>query len=40
MARKINATTITLPTCHLAMLQDPRRVTEFIEQAATSIDRR
>ncbi len=40
MAQKINATTITLPTCHLAMLQEPRRVAEFIEQAATSFDRR
>jgi len=40
MARKINATTITLPTCHLAMLQDPRRVAQFIEQAATSFERR
>ena len=36
MAEKIGATTITLPTCHLAMLQEPRRVTEFIEQAANS----
>jgi len=40
MAQKINATTITLPTCHLAMLQDPRRVAEFIKQAATSIEGR
>jgi pimeloyl-ACP methyl ester carboxylesterase len=36
MAENIGATTITLPTCHLAMLQEPRRVAEFIEQAATS----
>ncbi|HEY0759981.1 MAG TPA: alpha/beta hydrolase [Acidisarcina sp.] len=38
MAKKINATTITLPTCHLAMLQEPRRVAQFIEEAATSFD--
>jgi pimeloyl-ACP methyl ester carboxylesterase len=37
MAQKINATTITLPTCHLAMLQEPVKVAEFIEQAATSV---
>lgn len=37
MAERIRATTITLPTCHLAMLQEPQRVAEFIEQAATSI---
>ncbi len=37
MAERIGATTITLPTCHLAMLQEPRRVAEFIEQAATSV---
>lgn len=40
MAERINATTITLPTCHLAMLQEPHKVAEFIEQAATSIERR
>jgi pimeloyl-ACP methyl ester carboxylesterase len=40
MAERINATTITLPTCHLAMLQEPLRVAEFIEQAATSVGRR
>jgi D-alanyl-D-alanine carboxypeptidase len=34
---KVNATTITLPTCHLAMLQEPLRVALFIEQAATSV---
>jgi pimeloyl-ACP methyl ester carboxylesterase len=37
MADKIGATTITLPTCHLAMLQEPQRVADFIEQAATSV---
>lgn len=40
MAQKINATTITLPTCHLAMLQEPRRVAQFIERAATSVEGR
>ena len=40
MARKINATIITLPTCHVAMLQEPARVAEFIEQAATSFGNR
>lgn len=40
MAETIGATTITLPTCHLAMLQEPRRVAEFIEQAATSLGSR
>lgn len=37
MAQRINATTITLPACHLAMLQEPLRVTRFIEQAATAV---
>jgi pimeloyl-ACP methyl ester carboxylesterase len=37
MAERINATTITLPTCHLAMLQEPLRVAEFIVRAATSL---
>jgi pimeloyl-ACP methyl ester carboxylesterase len=37
MAEKIGATTITLPTCHLAMLQEPLRVAEFIVRAATSL---
>jgi pimeloyl-ACP methyl ester carboxylesterase len=37
MAERMNATTITLPTCHLAMLQEPLRVAEFIERAATSV---
>lgn len=40
MAQRIDATTITLPTCHLAMLQEPQRVAEFIEQAARSIGER
>lgn len=37
MAERMGATTITLPTCHLAMLQEPRRVAEFIELAARSV---
>ena len=37
MAERINATTITLPTCHLVMLQEPLRVAKFIEEAATSV---
>jgi pimeloyl-ACP methyl ester carboxylesterase len=37
MAERMNATTITLPTCHLAMLQEPLKVAQFIEQAATSV---
>jgi pimeloyl-ACP methyl ester carboxylesterase len=40
MAERMNATTITLPTCHLAMLQEPQRVAEFIEQAARSVGSR
>jgi pimeloyl-ACP methyl ester carboxylesterase len=40
MAERINATTITLPTCHLVMLQEPHRVAEFIEQAARSFGTR
>ena len=37
LAQRMNATTITLPTCHLAMLQEPLRVAEFIAQAAASL---
>ena len=40
MAERINATTITLPTCHLVMLQEPQRVADFIEQAARSVGSR
>jgi pimeloyl-ACP methyl ester carboxylesterase len=40
MAQRMSATQITLPTCHLAMLQEPRRVAQFIEQATTSVERR
>jgi pimeloyl-ACP methyl ester carboxylesterase len=37
LAERMNATTITLPTCHVAMLQEPLRVAEFIMRAATSL---
>jgi pimeloyl-ACP methyl ester carboxylesterase len=37
LAQRMNATTITLPTCHVAMLQEPFRVAEFIVRAATSL---
>ena len=37
MAKRIGATTIILPTCHLAMLQEPLQVAEFIVRAATSL---
>jgi pimeloyl-ACP methyl ester carboxylesterase len=37
LAQRMNATTITLPTCHLAMLQEPQRVADFIEQAAMTV---
>jgi pimeloyl-ACP methyl ester carboxylesterase len=37
LAERMNATTITLPTCHVAMLQEPLRVAEFIVRAAASL---
>jgi pimeloyl-ACP methyl ester carboxylesterase len=37
MAKRINATTITLQSGHLAMLSHPSEVTNFIETAATSL---
>jgi pimeloyl-ACP methyl ester carboxylesterase len=40
LAQRMNATTISLPTCHLAMLQEPQRVAEFIEQAAMAVGSR
>lgn len=33
-AQKMNATTLTLPACHVVMLEDPFRVARFIEDAA------
>ena len=37
LAERMRATTITLPTCHVAMLQEPFRVAEFIVRAAASL---
>jgi pimeloyl-ACP methyl ester carboxylesterase len=36
-AQTIGAKTIELPTCHVAMLQEPRRVADFILSAAESL---
>ena len=36
-AQAIGAKTIELPTCHLAMLQEPVRIAEFISSAAKSL---
>ena len=33
-ARKLGATAVTLPTCHLAMLQQPAQVADVIDDAA------
>lgn len=33
-AKKLGATAVTLQTCHLAMLQDPEKVAEVIDDAA------
>jgi hypothetical protein len=33
-AKKMGAVTIALPTCHMAILQEPAGVAEVIEQAA------
>ena len=38
-ADRMNAKTITLSTSHVAMLAEPRRVAEFIEDAAGSCSR-
>ena len=35
-ARKINAITLTLPTCHVAMLGEPARVANFIAEAGVN----
>ena len=37
LAERMNATTITLPTCHVAMLQEPLSVAAFIVRAATAL---
>jgi pimeloyl-ACP methyl ester carboxylesterase len=39
-ARILGSTTIRLPTCHVAMLQEPYLVADFIAQAAGSLNRR
>ena len=36
-AQAIGAMTIELPTCHVAMLQEPERVADFISSAAESL---
>ena len=36
-AQAIGAKTIELPTCHVAMLQEPRRIADFISSAAESL---
>jgi hypothetical protein len=33
-AKKLGATAVTLQTCHLAMLQEPARVADVIDDAA------
>jgi pimeloyl-ACP methyl ester carboxylesterase len=33
-AKKLNATAATLKTCHLAMLQEPQKVADVIDEAA------
>ena len=37
MANRMNATTLALPSGHLAMLSHPTEVTKFVETAATSL---
>ena len=39
-AQVLGSITITLPTCHVAMLQEPYLIADFIAQAAASFDRR
>jgi len=36
-AQTIGAKTIELPTCHVAMLQEPMRIADFISSAAESL---
>jgi len=38
-AKRINAITITLPTCHVAMLGEPAKVADFIAAAGSKSDR-
>jgi pimeloyl-ACP methyl ester carboxylesterase len=37
MAKRMNATTITLKSGHLAMLSHPKEVSDFVEKAASSL---
>jgi hypothetical protein len=37
-AQTIGAKVIELPTCHVAMLQEPRRIADFISSAAESFN--
>jgi pimeloyl-ACP methyl ester carboxylesterase len=37
LAKKMNATSITLPTSHVAMLSQPKKVAAFIEEAAAKV---
>ncbi len=37
MASRAKATTITLPSCHVALLAHPTDVSAFIEKAASSL---
>jgi hypothetical protein len=34
-AKKANGTSVVLPTCHVAMLQEPEKVADVIDDAAT-----
>jgi len=36
-AKKLGAVAMTLPTCHLAMLEDPEKVAAVIDQAAKQV---
>ena len=36
-AQQMNATTLTLPACHVVMLGDPFPVADFIEDAAEKL---
>jgi hypothetical protein len=36
-AKKLGAATTTLPTCYLAMLEDPEQVAAVIDQAAKRV---
>jgi hypothetical protein len=38
-AQRMNATTLVIPTCHVAMLAEPNLVADFIEDAAKKAGR-